>query len=143
MDGIPIIGVVSIPRAFAHTPIAARKTNQPTAAARAATPSFSVSPRATPIANSNGRLLKIEPPDWAITCETIGGSQEKLALPTPSRMPATGNTETGSIMHLPIFCSEENAFLKVILVSVFWFQRADFLDGPALQGALRQLTTTP
>ena len=28
---------------------------------------------------------------------------EKFALPTPSKMPATGRTETGSIMHLPIF----------------------------------------
>ena len=35
--------------------------------------------------------------------ETGAGSQPKCALPTPSRMPATGSTETGSIMHLPIF----------------------------------------
>ena len=51
-------------------------------------------------------------PDAAMICDTIVGSHEKLALPTPSRMPATGNTDTGSIMHLPIFCSSEKAFLN-------------------------------
>ena len=47
-----------------------------------------------------------------MTCETMSGSHERFALPTPSRMPATGSTETGSIMHLPIFCRDEKAFLK-------------------------------
>src|SRR5688572_10856619 len=67
---------------------------------------------ATPMANSNGRLAKIALPAAAMTCETPAGSQEKLALPTPSRMPATGSTETGSIIDLPTFCRTENAFLK-------------------------------
>src|SRR4029434_2292051 len=143
IDGMPIIGVVSIPRAFAHTPMAARNTNQPQAPASAATTSFSVRQMATPMAKSNGRLLKIAPPDCAMTCETICGSQEKLALPTPSRMPATGSTETGSIMHLPIFCSDEKAFLKlIILISVFRLECADLFDGPAVQSALRELAAT-
>ena len=80
--------------------------------ASAATPSLSVRPIATPIAKSNGRLPKIALPDCAIICETVAGSHEKLALPTPSRMPATGSTETGSIMHLPIFWRSEKAFLN-------------------------------
>ena len=83
--------------------MAARKTANPTVLASAATPSLLVSPMATPMAKSRGRLEKIAPPDCAMTCETTCGSQEKLALPTPSKMPATGRTETGSIMHLPIF----------------------------------------
>src|SRR5688572_23234829 len=33
------------------------------------------------------------------------------APPTPSRMPATGRTETGSISDLPIFCRNPNARL--------------------------------
>ena len=78
--------------------------------ASAATPSFSVSPMATPIAKSNGRLPKITLPEAAITFETGSGSHEKFALPTPSRMPATGRTETGSIMHLPIRWRREKAF---------------------------------
>jgi hypothetical protein len=72
-------------------------------AASADTPSFSVSPIATPMAKSSGRLPKIALPDAAITCETVAGSHGRFALPTPSRMPATGRTDTGSIMHLPIF----------------------------------------
>ena len=67
---------------------------------------------ATPMAKSSGRLPKIALPDAAMICETISGSHEKFALPTPSRMPATGSTETGSIMHLPIFCRSEKAFLE-------------------------------
>jgi hypothetical protein len=63
----------------------------------------SVKPIATPMAKSSGRLEKMAPPDWAMIWETICGSHEKFALPTPSKMPATGSTETGSIMHLPIF----------------------------------------
>src|SRR4051794_7191703 len=78
----------------------------------AATPSLSVKPIATPMAKSSGRLAKIALPDDAITCETLCGSHEKFALPTPSRMPATGSTETGSIMHLPIFCMNGNAFFS-------------------------------
>ena len=45
-------------------------------------------------------------------CETLSGNHEKFALPTPSKMPATGSTETGSIMHLPIFWRSEKALLK-------------------------------
>ena len=64
------------------------------------------------MAKSNGRLAKIALPDAAMICDTISGSHEKLALPTPSRIPATGNTDTGSIMHLPIFCRSEKAFVN-------------------------------
>ena len=49
------------------------------------------------------------PPDCAMTSETIGGSQEKWALPMPSSRPATGSTDTGSISDLPVFCSSANA----------------------------------
>src|SRR4029077_8908284 len=107
-----MIAVVSMPRSFAQTPIGARKTTKPTVPARAATPSLSVKPIATPMAKSNGRLAKSALPDAAMICDTISGSHEKLALPTPSRMPATGNTDTGSIMHLPTFCRSEKAFLN-------------------------------
>src|SRR3954469_23938303 len=68
---------------------------------------------ATPMAKSRGRFEKMAPPDCAMTWETEGGSQEKLALPTPSRIPATGSTETGSIMHLPIFWRRAKAFLNM------------------------------
>src|SRR4051812_50068130 len=64
------------------------------------------------MAKSSGRLPKTALPAAAMICETASGSQTKFALPTPSKMPATGNTDTGSIMHLPIFWSRENAFLK-------------------------------
>src|SRR5215469_9845988 len=49
-------------------------------------------------------------------CETIGGNHKKLALPTPSRIPATGSTETGNIMHFPIFCTKEKALEKADIV---------------------------
>ena len=48
------------------------------------------------------QIGKIAPPDCGHDLRDVG-SHEKFALPTPSRMPATGRTETGSIMHLPIF----------------------------------------
>src|SRR6185436_14812003 len=51
--------------------------------------------------------------------DTMSGSHGKWALPTPSRMPATGSTDTGSIMHLPIFWSSENAFLMDSMASLF------------------------
>src|SRR5215475_7736239 len=60
----------------------------------------------------SGKLEKIALPDWAITFETMFGSQLNLALPTPKSMPATGSTETGSISDLPIFCSKANESLK-------------------------------
>ena len=53
-----MIGFTSIPCSFAHTPIAARKTTQPTVPPSAATPSFSVRPMAMPMAKSSGRLPK-------------------------------------------------------------------------------------
>src|SRR3954462_1371902 len=56
-------------------------------------------------------------PDLAMMSETLSGSHEKFALPTPSRMPATGSTETGSIMHLPIFWRREKAFLKLSMAA--------------------------
>src|SRR5438309_4183468 len=70
---------------------------------------------ATPMANSSGRFPKTALPAVAMICESQTGSQEKLALPTPSKMPATGSTETGSIMHLPTFCIREKAFLKMFI----------------------------
>ena len=89
----------------------------PTTAASAATPSLPVNPRATPMAKISGRLPKMAPPDCAITSDTIAGSHVKCALPTPSRMPATGSTETGSIKALPIFCSEPNAFFQMVIAT--------------------------
>ena len=126
---MPMIAVVSMPRSLAQMPIAARKTTQPTVPASAATPSLSVSPMATPMAKSSGRLAKIALPEAAMICDTISGSHEKFALPTPSRMPATGSTETGSIMHLPIFWRREKADWKLTCGSVFVFggEGADFL----------------
>ncbi len=59
--------------------------------------------RATPIAKISGMLAKTEPPASAITWETTAGSQLKLAEPTPSRIPAIGNTDTGSMSDLPTF----------------------------------------
>jgi len=49
------------------------------------------------------RFSKIALPAVVMICESQAGSHEKFALPTPSRMLATGNTETGNIMHLPTF----------------------------------------
>src|SRR5690606_13088800 len=59
-------------------------------------------------------LAKTEPPASAITWETTAGSQLKLAEPTPSRIPAIGSTDTGSISDLPTFCRLANAFLNII-----------------------------
>jgi hypothetical protein len=83
----------------------------------AATPSFSVSPMAVPMAKSRARFPKTALPAVAMICESQAGSHGKFALPTPSRMPATGSTETGSIMHLPIFCKREKAPLNEIFMS--------------------------
>ena len=47
-------------------------------------------------------------------------ASEKFALPTPSKMPATGSTETGSIMHLPIFWRKEKAVEKEAIVLGSW-----------------------
>src|SRR5687768_13919244 len=113
IDGIPMIGFKSIPWSFPQTPRAARNTTYPVVPASAATPSFSVKPMATPIAKRSGRLPKIASPDFAMMSETLSGSHEKFALPTPRRIPATGRTETGNIMHLPIFCRSEKALLKL------------------------------
>src|SRR6476646_10867805 len=97
---------------------------------------------ATPMAKRSGRLPKMASPDFAMMSETLSGKNEKLALPTPSRMPATGNTETGSIMHLPTFCRSEKAFLKFSM-SVLHIrdERAHFLDGRAFERALSELVT--
>src|SRR5215208_3418148 len=56
------------------------------------------------------------PPACAITVDTATGSHVNFALPTPSRIPATGRTETGSMSDLPIFCSDEKAPLNPIIV---------------------------
>ena len=85
--------------------------------ASAATPSFSVRPMATPMAKSSGQIAE---DGVARLCHDQGdmGEPPKLALPTPRRIPATGRTETGSIMHLPIFCRREKAFLNEIMYTV-------------------------
>lgn len=51
----------------------------------------------------SGMFAKTEPPASAITCDTTAGSQLKFAEPTPSRIPAIGSTDTGSISDLPTF----------------------------------------
>src|SRR6476620_120234 len=74
--------------------------------------------------------------------ETLSGIHEKFALPTPSRMPATGRTETGSIMHLPIFWRSENAVLKLsMLVFRLGNEGAHFLDGRAFERAPGEVAT--
>lgn len=77
-------------------------------AAIADTPSFSVKPTATPIAKIKGGLSKTTSPEFFIRRETISGIQPKRAAPTPSGSPATGNTATGGIGDLPIFCGKTN-----------------------------------
>ena len=70
--------------------------------------------------------------------DELCGSHEKFALPTPSRMPATGSTETGSIMHLPIFWRKEKALEKYghwywrWLGFGFGKERADFVARAAV-----------
>src|SRR5688572_15946746 len=74
--------------------------------------------------------------------EMLSGSHEKFALPTPSRIPATGRTETGSIMHLPIFWRREKALLKLsILIFRFGNQCPHFFDGGTVERALGQVAT--
>jgi hypothetical protein len=73
---------------------------------------------ATPMANISGRFAKIASPDFAMISERLWGSHSKFALPTPSRMPATGSTATGSIMHLPIFWRREKVVLNMGVGSV-------------------------
>ena len=41
--------------------------------------------------------------DYVALFDEKAGTVRYAALPTPRRIPATGSTETGSIMHLPIF----------------------------------------
>ena len=90
-------------------------TANPTTEASAATPSLLVRPSATPIAKISGRFPKIAPPACAITLDTTTGSQENLALPTPSRIPAAGRTDTGSINDFPIFCSHPKAARAMLM----------------------------
>ena len=103
IESMPMIGFGVRPKYTAMTPSVARSTTKPTVAARAATPSLSVSPSATPIAKMSGSAPKMAPPDCAITFDSVGGSTAKCALPMPSSNPATGRTDTGSISALPIF----------------------------------------
>src|SRR4051794_25218097 len=98
------------PKNGATTPIVASMTKQPTTAASEATPSLFARPSATGMAKTIGGLLKPPPPACAIRFETPAGIHEKFAEPTPSRMPAAGSTETGSISDRPIFCRMANAF---------------------------------
>ena len=74
----------------------------------AATPSFLVKPSTTPMAKMSGSMAKMESPDACMTrpTSTSQGVEAFLAIeaPTPSRIPATGRTDTGNIRALPIFC---------------------------------------
>ena len=74
----------------------------------AATPSFLVKPKTTPMAKIRGKIIKMASPE-ADMIRPISASQgasasRAMEAPTPNRMPATGNTDTGSIRALPIFC---------------------------------------
>ncbi|CSB57139.1 Uncharacterised protein [Vibrio cholerae] len=51
-------------------------------------------------------------------CDTTSGSQLKLAAPTPSKIPATGKTDTGSISALPTFCRFAKAFLNMFMLLI-------------------------
>ena len=70
------------------------------------------------MAKISGKLPKIEPPALAIRFETIFGSQLKSAAPTPSRIPATGSTDTGSIKDLPIFWRLANVPLRALMIGL-------------------------
>ena len=49
--------------------------------------------------------MKTAPPAWAMSVESAGGIHPNPAEPIPSRIPAAGRTDTGSINERPIFCS--------------------------------------
>src|SRR5262245_1224658 len=107
------------------------------------------------MANISRRFAKMASPDFAMMSDRLWGSHENSALPTPSRMPATGNTATGSIMHLPIFWRSEKAFAKLnmgigLVVSMirllfapltfgFGGERADFVRAGAGERALGEI----
>jgi hypothetical protein len=42
----------------------------------------------------------------------------RWAAPTPSRIPATGNTDTGSIRALPTFCRFAKRFLNMFMLLI-------------------------
>ena len=113
IDGMPMIGFTSMPgelRAHAH------RGEEHDIAGRAGERGDAVVVREAD-GDADGEEQRQIAEDGiarcAMICDTLSGSHEKFALPTPSRMPATGSTETGSIMHLPIFCRREKAFLKL------------------------------
>jgi len=109
-------GVAALAAVVGYAVLLATMTAKPTTAASEATPSLPVRPRATPMAKMSGRLPKTAPPACAITFATLGAiSFANAALPTPSRMPATGSTETGSMRDLPIFCSQPNAVRQALI----------------------------
>ena len=110
----PKMLVAGTPKNGATTPIVASITKRPTTAASADTPSLLVSPSATAIANSIGRLLKTAPPACAMRFDSPAGIHEKRADPTPSRMPAAGSTDTGSISERPIFWRMAKAFFMTV-----------------------------
>ncbi len=113
-----------IPRSTPMTPIVAIITRKPTVAARADTPSFLAMPSATPMAKISGSAPKIGSPEARMISRVIrtndGRSQLfcwapfRTAPPTPSRMPATGSTATGSISDLPSFCMKPNTLLPML-----------------------------
>jgi hypothetical protein len=85
-----------------------------------------VKPSTTPMAKMSGRMVKTAPPEAAMISPSLISQGERssapaMELPTPSRMPATGKTETGSISALPIFCrlakAPSQVAFRFILVS--------------------------
>src|SRR5680860_851748 len=78
-------------------------------------------PSATPMAKISGRAPKIGSPEARMisrVMRTNGAKQNnwdlaplRTAPPTPSRMPATGNTATGSMSDLPSFCMKPKTLL--------------------------------
>ena len=105
-------------RATAIPPMEASRTRKPTVAAIPATPSFSVKPRATPMAKIRARLVKMTSPAPFIRVATTRtaplGECATRAEPMASMSPATGSTATGSISALPIFCMNGNMFLNMM-----------------------------
>ena len=134
-----------MPRSFAHTPIAARNTTNPTVPASAATPSLSVRPMATPMAKSNGRLAKIASPDAAMICDTIVWQPREVGA-------ADAEQDAGDRQHryrqhhaLADFCRSEKAFLNdgifISRLVRLANQCAHFRSGFGGERALRKLAT--
>ena len=77
MEGMPITKDGATLKMPAITPRVAFITRKPTVAAMPATPSLSVNPNATPMANIRGRLPKITSPEAFMMFETWAGMMPK------------------------------------------------------------------